>query len=427
MHKAPIRPKALLIMKECNPDGSYAARLGYRFFHTIARSTDVTLATQVRNRPTLESLENGHTIAYVPQSTWTARYRGLLDRIAGAGSTSCPPPSLLRYPAYVEFNRRVHALFKDAVSSGKFDIVHVMTPTRPRFPVRLAGACTTTPLLLGPVTRDAPLPRGFRETVRTDCPRFPDLHGLSRLVPGFVATYRRADRILAGSAYTRELLETSFPDRTQDISIFAEHGIPEAFFSGPRTAPPRGPVKLLFAGRLTPSNGADMVIEAMARLPLLDLRLTILGDGPERKHLEDLAEGWELEDKVLFMDRLPEEDTLPYYSNADLFCFPSVQEQEGTAVLKAMAAGLPCIVPDHGAIGELVTPSCGFRISPTSRQAVVHGTADAIDTMARTPQLWTRLSRGCVDRAREFLWDRKGEQIVRIYRELIERRKRVGT
>ena len=423
MYKAPIRPKALLVMEECNPTWASVPLVGYRFFDSISKTADVTLVTHARNREGLEPVRNGRAIVYIRESTVASRYFKVVEKIANRGNMIWPLFHALRYPIYVEFNRAVYDLFEDSVRAGKFDVVHAMTPILPRFPVKLSGACTNTPFLLGPVNGGLPFPRGFQDIEKKESAHFNALRALVRFLPGYRATYKKADRILAGSGYTRGMLASLFPGKRDVMSLFAENGIPDTFFSTPRTAPPQGPIKLLFVGRLVPYKGADMLIEALARLPLVDFELTIIGDGPERTRLQELARGWELEDRITFTGWIPQEETARHYKNADLFCFPSIREFGGAVVLEAMAAGLPCIVPDHGGIGEYVTPSSGFKVAPTSRKAVIQGMADAIDTMARTPQLWTRLSRGAVDRAREFLWDSKGEQIVRIYRELIEQKR----
>ena len=423
MHKNLIRPKTLLLMEECNPARPSTPLVGYRLFDSISRISDVTLVTHNRNREGLEPVRNGRPVVYIRESTAIANYTKVMEKAVQQHTVLRPLFPALRYPGHAEFSRTVHDLFEDTIRSGKFNMVHAVPPVQSGFPIRLSRACTDTPFLLGPVNSDLSFPRGFQNIAQNNSAIYNLLRGLIRVLPGYGAACKRADRILAGSAHTEDMLKSLFPGKQNALSLFPENGIAESSFSSPRIGPPQGTIKLLFVGRLVPHKGADMLIEALARLPLLDLELTIVGDGPERAPLEELADSWELRDRVTFTGHLSREAVSKHYNSSDLFCFPSVRESSGTVVLEAMAAGLPCIVPDHGGIGEYVTPSSGFKVSPTSRKAVVHGTADAIDTMARTPQLWTRLSRGAVDRAREFLWDRKGEQIVRIYRELIEQKR----
>jgi len=171
-----------------------------------------------------------------------------------------------------------------------------------------------------------------------------------------------------------------------------------------------------------PYKGADMAVEALGNLPL-DMRdrlhLTIVGDGSERAHLEAMVAARGLDRTVTFAGWVQQAQTLDYYRRADLFCFPSVREFGGAVVLEAMACGLPCIVVDHGGIGEYVTEATGYKIAPTSRAAVVRDLSDRIATLAADPERRAAMSAAAIARAREFTWDAKADRLVAIYSELL--------
>jgi glycosyltransferase involved in cell wall biosynthesis len=134
---------------------------------------------------------------------------------------------------------------------------------------------------------------------------------------------------------------------------------------GPRAAPPSGSREVVFAARLSPEKGADVLLEAwrQARLERDGLTLTVIGDGPLRDELERSAPdvrfaGWvapdELERRLL---------------GARALVFPSQWvEPYGITVVTAMAAGLPVLASDVAGPGELARQlGPGWAVSPHDR------------------------------------------------------------
>lgn len=108
------------------------------------------------------------------------------------------------------------------------------------------------------------------------------------------------------------------------------------------------------------------------------VQLTIVGDGPEREHVEKIVAQHALQDKVSFTGWVDQAKTVFYYQQADVFCFPSIREFGGAVALEAMACGLPCIVPDYAGLGEYVTNETGFKIEAKSREYIIAEMASKI-------------------------------------------------
>ena len=84
-------------------------------------------------------------------------------------------------------------------------------------------------------------------------------------------------------------------------------------------------------------------------------------------------------------------------------------------MLEAMAHGLPCIVVNHGGVGEYVTEKTGFRIEPISRAFIVRQITEKIEQLVDNPVLHEQMSYCAVERAREFTWTAKAKRIVALY------------
>ena len=121
----------------------------------------------------------------------------------------------------------------------------------------------------------------------------------------------------------------------------------------------------LMVSRLTAEKNIEMAIHAIARLltahPQTTLR--IVGDGPERGRLENVAEGLRLGAHVQFMGW--RQELKDYYESSDAFLLTSWYEGYGLGVIEAMSFGLPIVMTDVGVAGDLLCNNeSGLVVSP---------------------------------------------------------------
>jgi len=419
--------KVLMIAEQCNPDWSSVPLACYNFYREISQIVDVTLVTHKRNRQALEQYKQHQQIFYIGESQIVKEYHVLIQKITHKGVINWPLYNALAYPIYAEFNYQVDQLFNREVREGKYDIVHAITPMMPRYPVKLVKACDNTPLLLGPVNGGVPFPKGFEETAKKEKVHWNFLRAFGRhLIPGYVQTYQKADRILSGSTYTLNMLKELFAIADHRIELLFENGITKDFLSQSTQREQNKKVELLFVGRLVPYKGADMLIEAIARLESSiqnRISLTIIGDGSEREDLHRRVQALNLTNTVKFTGWIKQQDTLEYYRKSDIFCFPSIREFGEAVVMEAMACGLPCIVVNNGGIGEYVTTEIGFKIEPMSREYVVQEMANKITLLTHDAELRKAMSGQATQKAQDFEWSSKARKVVEIYQELIDCKK----
>ncbi|MBD2012848.1 glycosyltransferase family 4 protein [Microcoleus sp. FACHB-53] len=416
--------KVLMVVEQCNPTFPSVPFVAYNLFKEIDRIVDVTLVTHERNRDAFETKTDHKKVIYIPQGEFNTKYYNFVEGFATKGRINWPLYHTLTYPIYGEFDNKVYQQFKQSILNGDYDIVHALTPMMPRYPHKVVKACTKTPFLLGPVNGGLPFPSGFKETAKQESANLNFLRTLGRsLIPGYVETYKKADKILVGSAYTLQMLKEMFAIPNDKTELFYENGISKDFLSRAKNASDGSKVKLLFVGRLVPYKCADVVIEAISHLDkeIQDkISLSIVGDGSERANLEKQVQELNLGQTVSFVGWINQQQTLEYYSQSDIFCFPSIREFGGAVVLEAMACGLPCIVANNGGIAEYVTEETGFKIDPISREYLVQEVTDKIKLLVKDEPLRKTMSIKAVERVQDFEWERKAQKIVGIYQELIE-------
>jgi glycosyltransferase involved in cell wall biosynthesis len=107
-------------------------------------------------------------------------------------------------------------------------------------------------------------------------------------------------------------------------------------------------------GSLTAVKRQDLLIELCAGLrDLLPLRLILVGDGPERSHLEQQVRELNLTSHAVFSGR--QQDTSGMYVRFHIFALTSSTEQMPLALLEAMACGLPVVSTDVGDVRRMVS------------------------------------------------------------------------
>ena len=115
---------------------------------------------------------------------------------------------------------------------------------------------------------------------------------------------------------------------------------------------------LISVGNLVENKGHHIALEVIAQMP--GFRLVIVGCGPEREALAQLARHLRITHRVEFVGRIAQERLSVFYSAADILILASSREGWPNVLLEAMACGTPVIASDVGGIPEIVTnPSVG--------------------------------------------------------------------
>jgi len=114
-----------------------------------------------------------------------------------------------------------------------------------------------------------------------------------------------------------------------------------------------------YVGRLVPQKGLDILLQALARQRGAKWRLTIVGDGPEREHLEALASELRLAARVRWTGGLPTEQVANLWPDLDVLVQPSLalsdwREANGQVLMEAMANEVAVLGTDSGVIPELI-------------------------------------------------------------------------
>lgn len=423
----PSKLNILLVVEQCDPKGMSVPLVGYQFFEHIRPLANVTLVTKEKYRDNLsEILPPDQEVHYIEDGPWIQCYARWIPSDTLSSQFNWHLWHMMRYPLYAAFNRQVYKRYAPLIKAGKFDLVHAVTPMIPRYPFKISQACTQVPFILGPVNGGFVFPQGFEEVAKKEFSGFRALRFFTHFLPGYRKTYRNATTVLAGSTHTKNLLSDMFQLTPPRVQLFFENGVHSSFFSPP--SPQNSDLtQLLFVGRLVPCKGIDLIIRGMHQLPQKTrnkVQLTLVGEGPERPYIESLVKKYQLQEQVHFAGWIPQASTREFYQKSHVFCFPSVREFGGAVVLEAMAAGLPCVIANQGGMAEYVIPETGFKIDLQSKEHVIRKLSEHIQFLVENPSIRETMGQKAQQRARDFEWPSKGEQLIEIYEEAIHRKEK---
>jgi glycosyltransferase involved in cell wall biosynthesis len=130
---------------------------------------------------------------------------------------------------------------------------------------------------------------------------------------------------------------------------------------------------LLSVGNLMPLKGHDLAIRALRLLPEVDL--VIIGNGPERAALGNLALESGMSDRVTLAGSMSQEELRHYYGAADALVLASSREGWANVLLESMACGTPVVASNVGGTPEVVAaPEAGVMMAERTPEAL----ADAV-------------------------------------------------
>lgn len=212
----------------------------------------------------------------------------------------------------------------------------------------------------------------------------------------------RASAITVMGPGSRDILVKAGLDHIHTVEM-------QVYQDGERFAPRETAAEwdLLFIGSLIPLKRVHTLLEALARAKqsLPELRLAVLGDGPERDRLRELAESLGVAPDVTFLGFRT--DVENYLNRSRVFVLASQSEGLPSAAIEAMFCGLPVILSDVGDVRGMFTPEYNSLIVPKDDVAAL---ADAIARLAGDKELYRRLNKGALETRGKHMeqWSRQG-------------------
>jgi len=340
-----------------------------------------------------------------------------LDTVAnvlrGGRSVGWTTKTAFTYPSYLAFERAVWNRYKKALQSGEFDAVLRISPMSPILASPMAKWCPV-PFIIGPINGGLPFPKEVMYAQKKEREWLSPLRKFHRYLPYAKSSYESAEAILAGFQHTIDgLPKNSLP---QAIN-FPEIGYDPTLFHPAAEIPSAAKVRFVFVGRLVPGKAADALVEAFAQNETLRRhQLTIVGEGPDRKLIEELVAKHSLEACVELVGAKSQSEVGEILRRAHVFAFPSIRELGAGVIIEAMGSGLPCIAFDSGAQACLVGTDRGVPVELVPRDQMPPLLGAAMQRYIDEPGLLEKHRNGALAYASGYTWRHKAENILEAIR-----------
>ncbi|MBZ5571070.1 MAG: glycosyltransferase family 4 protein [Acidobacteriia bacterium] len=249
---------------------------------------------------------------------------------------------------------------------------------------------------------------------------------------------RGAGRILAVSKFTRSEIEKLFGIPGSRIEV-VYNAIDERFLRGHASEADRQVLAerylvtypfLLYAGRISPHKNLLRIIEAFSALKgelekegkFSDLKLIIIGDElSKHPDLRRTVIRSGVQNDVRFMGFVPIEMLRVFYDAAKIFVFPSLYEGFGLPPLEAMAHGTPVVTSNTSSLPEVVG-NAAVLVNPENVFEIMR----ALHRVLLDQPVREKLKQRSYEQAQKFSWDASARQILKIYEEVVGKRRRIA-
>jgi glycosyltransferase involved in cell wall biosynthesis len=339
------------------------------------------------------------------------------------------------------------SLAKQIIKDKKIDIIHQPIPVSPKDPSLLFDL--GVPIVIGPMNGGMNYPPAFQ---KMESPLVNKAVKFGRsfssfmnvLIPGKL----KATTLLVANERTRDALPSSVRDvptielveNGVDLSLWtkdlSKKVDPEKeIFQEIQEKDQPNYTRFVFIGRLVDWKAVDLLLIAFKQLlEKIPAQLDIIGEGDQKANLEEIAGNLGLispsnelnpdhsHANLRFLGWLSQADCAKQLQESDVLVLPSLYECGGAVVLEAMALSLPVIATNWGGPADYLDDSCGILVNPDSREALIDGLAAAMFDLANSPELRQSMGKAGAEKVVNFFdWDKKGEKILEIYQDSIDR------
>jgi glycosyltransferase involved in cell wall biosynthesis len=174
---------------------------------------------------------------------------------------------------------------------------------------------------------------------------------------------------------------------------------------------------ILYVGRMIRPKGVDILIRAFhkASRHYPDLRLILIGHGPELNQYRSLIRNLGIESKVTVTGYVPDDVLWYYYSIADLLVSPSIAGMEtfGITLLEAMRYDVPCLVSDIGP-GKEVSKDAGVAFRDRDEEDLMKKMILILNDNQKSLALSSR----CKDVLSQYSDEKVLKNLVKVYDDL---------
>jgi len=175
-------------------------------------------------------------------------------------------------------------------------------------------------------------------------------------------------------------------------------------------------VLLVTVGRLVARKGLDQLLQMVKKLDHDDIRLVVIGSGPQEENLKNLATQLSIQDKVIFKGFIDEEEKTALLKTSDIYVSTSQHEGFGLVYLEGMATGNPIVCYNYGGQTDFLSnDETGYLVELNDEAAFLEKVQYLIDHA----DLRTKMSNNCLHKVEDYFIDKCAEKYEQLFEKII--------
>ena len=180
---------------------------------------------------------------------------------------------------------------------------------------------------------------------------------------------------------------------------------------------------LLYVGRLAGEKGLDFLLRVFAKVVAerSQVRLLLVGKGPEKDDLREKVQELGLGERVVFAGAVPHSEVPHYAAAADLFVFSSVTETQGLVLIEAMAAGTPVVAVEAPGSVDVLGEGGGLLV-PMQEDAFANRVLELLADEPRRQAMGEKAARV----VQRYTVSAATERLLKVYEAAVAASPRVG-
>lgn len=404
------RLKILIIAYECSPLRSHAPGSAWQIISRLSQWHDLWIITEA-------SQYQSEVEEYLQKNSLISEriHFKFIHRSWRGYKKSRPIIPIKSLRDYRKWLKRAYYVAKELQSQISFDIVHHLRGNSVREP----GYCWQLPIpyIWGPTGGTTRIPWQMMPFISMrDCilqtARSVITYIQFRYKPRLRNAVKKAACVIAQTSFDKKQFQKF---HGIDTPILHEQAA-NSTITKIRKIDEKRALQIMWAGRCISLKGLPILLYAITDSRLKgEIILHIAGDGPQRKSWQDLTEKLDIADCCIWHGWISQKDTVALMQKSDAFVFPSLLEGTPTVVMEALSTGLPVVCIKHCGFGDVVDETCGFSFEATNVQTAINGFKRALISLLDNPMMLEKLSKGAIEKAKEYSWANLATAINEIY------------
>lgn len=397
----------------CNPYTGSEAQCGWSWVIGMRKHAAVSVVTRTENKENIQKYLREHQVTDIK-----IHYCDVPESLNIYYKTK-----KFYHLYYLMWQNMAYIYVKEIHKKEKFDVIHHVTLGDFRYigPYWKLGV----KVVFGPVGGAQLTPDVFAPYVKQEKKSEMIRQWINNLVakaPFYRKALNSASLVLAANQETQRFLQSCMK-KPEKCELLTENGVQAEHLKGYVGKVASDTTTLLWSGRMVNRKGLSFLLDAIQLIPPnKKFRLILVGDGPEKRILEEKAEKLGLNERVFFAGRVTYDEMQSYYKQADVFVFPSLRETTGTVLFEAMSNGLPIISFNQNGAKLLLDDSCGIRVKIDQslseiRQAFANAIIELIDDQNLRKSMGKNAYQKIVS---QYVWEKKCEQFYMRYKKIEE-------